>query len=108
MSHNPHDLFAALGLAPALPGARCRGRPHMFDEQQTDEDIEAAAQRHAQALSLCRDCPALASCSAWFDDLPRSKRPTGVVAGQLHRPNAVGRPRKNTPAQPSTEGEQPA
>lgn len=107
MSHHPTDLFAALLGAPALPGARCRGRPHMFDEQQPDEDAEAAAQRHAQALSLCRDCPALASCTTWFDDLPRSKRPAGVVAGQLHRVNAVGRPRKNPPAS-STEGEQPA
>lgn len=92
MSHTPADLFAAILGAPALPGARCRGRHHLFDEPSHGEAADVAAQRHTQALSLCRDCPALASCEQWFDDLPQSKRPPGVVAGRVHRVNAGGRP----------------
>ena len=94
MSATPADLFAALIGAPALPGARCRGRHHLFDEPSADEPADVAAQRHKQALGLCRDCPALASCEQWFDGLTPSKRPPGVVAGRVHRVNAVGRPRK--------------
>jgi hypothetical protein len=45
-------------------------------------------------------CPALARCDTWFYKLPPSKRPQGVVAGEL-RPSPVGRPRKSN--QPTTE-----
>ena len=45
-----HRLLAAVGAAPALPGARCRGKHHLFDEQGTHEDPDTADQRHTQAL----------------------------------------------------------
>lgn len=89
------NLLAALVGAPSLPGARCRGKPHTFDEARPDEAPETTQARHAQALGLCRSCPALASCQRWFNDLPRAKRPSGVVAGQI-TPIGPGRPRKET------------
>lgn len=89
-------LLAAVGVAPALPGARCRGRHHLFDEQGKNETPEAAAERHTQALGLCRLCPSLAGCTTWFDTLPASRRPKGVVAGQLNIPNPPGRPTGTT------------
>lgn len=86
------NLLAAVGpWPPALPGARCRGHGRLFDAAIPDEPSEVTEQRHAQALTLCRSCPALASCAAWFDGLPRPKRPTGVVAGKS-RTGKRGRP----------------
>ncbi|MEX3652379.1 hypothetical protein ABFW14_19015 [Mycolicibacterium fortuitum] len=87
-------LLAAVGAAPALPGARCRGKHHLFDEAGKNEAPETADERHAQALGLCTHCTALASCEQWFDTLPRTKRPAGVVAGRLNTPKPAGRPRK--------------
>jgi len=98
MSHRPDDLFAALLGAPALPGARCRGRHHLFDapSELERESPATTSTRHAQALQLCQHCTALPSCAEWFDNLKPSKRPTGVVAGRIH-PKPVGRPhRKET------------
>ncbi|MBP2450506.1 hypothetical protein [Mycolicibacterium lutetiense] len=89
-------LLAAVGAAPALPGARCRGKHHLFDEQGTHEAPETTEQRHAQALGLCRLCPALASCQTWFDTLTATRRPKGVVAGQLNTPKPPGRPTGTT------------
>lgn len=83
-------LLSAIGAAPALPGARCRHRSHLFDEAGKDEPPEVVEERHAQALGLCRICPALASCSEWFGSLPTSKQPTGVVAGRVHNPIRKG------------------
>lgn len=85
-------LLAAVGAAPALPGARCRHRSHLFDEAGKDEPPGVVEERHAQALGLCRICPALASCSEWFDSLPAPKRPTGVVAGIVNKPTKERRP----------------
>jgi hypothetical protein len=80
-------LLDAVGAAPALPGARCRGRHSLFDEARRDEAPEAVDQRHAQALTLClRGCPALAACQQWYAGLKPSKRPPGVIAGQIHTP----------------------
>lgn len=90
------NLLSALVGAPALPGARCRGRSALFDEQGKDEAPETTEQRHQQALGLCRLCPALASCQTWFDTLKPSWRPPGVVAGRLNQPQAAGRPRQNS------------
>ncbi|MFN3003462.1 hypothetical protein ACK12G_09415 [Mycolicibacterium wolinskyi] len=90
------SLLDAIGVAPALPGARCRGKAHLFDEAGAHENPEIAEQRHAQALGLCRGCTALASCQAWLGTLPRSKRPTGVVAGRLNTPKRPGRPTGTT------------
>lgn len=83
-------LAAVLAGAPSLPGARCRNRHHLFDERGIDEPEDVAEQRHYQALGLCRVCPALASCEAWFTALPTRMRPAGVVAG--HPPAKQGRP----------------
>lgn len=96
MSHHPTDLFAALIGAPALPGAKCRGRHHLFDEAAADESEDVVTQRHSQALGLCRLCPALASCQRWFDELPKAKKPPGVVAGKVASHQKAGRPRKFT------------
>lgn len=99
MSNNPHDLFAALIGAPALPGAKCRGRSHLFDEADPDEHPDDRAYRQSHALRLCQSCPALAGCQTWFDDLTPSKRPPGVIAGRVHTRKQY-RPRNTT-----TEGE---
>jgi hypothetical protein len=84
---NPAGLFAALDGIPRLPGAACRDKHELFDPCHADDpdrpDVEA------EALALCRACPALAGCSAWFDSLPASRRPHGVIAGRIHRPKAV-------------------
>jgi len=89
----PADLFAALIGAPSLPGAKCRGRHHLFDEPHPDEEPDATQHRHSHALRLCSTCPALASCERWFDELPKGKRPPGVVAGKVGSQKA-GRPKK--------------
>lgn len=75
-------LLTALAGAPALPGARCRGRAHLFDPVEFAESPIVLQQRHAQALALCERCPALNRCRAWVDSLPPGKRPRGVVAGR--------------------------
>lgn len=76
-------LGAILG-APALPGAKCRGRHHLFDDRHPDETPDTREQRHNAALTLCRNCPALNPCAAWFDRLRPSQRPEGVIAGRVH------------------------
>lgn len=78
-------LFAALGC-PVLPGARCRGRSRLFDPARKGERSEIVAQRHAQAVGLCHRCPSLDACRAWLESLKPSRRPTGVVAGQVIEP----------------------
>ncbi|TDH51566.1 hypothetical protein E2F47_15910 [Mycobacterium eburneum] len=87
-------LLAAIGVAPALPGARCRGRHRLFDGRGSDEAPEVAEQRHAQAIGLCQRCPSIDPCRAWLESLPPRRRPAGVVAGQLTQPRPVGRPPK--------------
>lgn len=76
-------LLDAAGAAPVLPGARCRGRHHLFDPAAPEADSDSVAARHTQALGLCEHCPSLNRCRTWFLGLPKSKRPEGVVAGQL-------------------------
>jgi WhiB family redox-sensing transcriptional regulator len=86
------SLLDAIGAAPVLPGAHCRGRHHLFDEAAPNEKPETVAARHAQAVGLCQLCPARSRCEDWLASLPRSKRPVGVVAGQINPVNSVGRP----------------
>lgn len=93
MSAQYGNLLDAIGVAPALPGARCRGRHHLFDARGPDEPPETAAARHRQAIGLCCLCPSLADCTAWVDGLTPSKRPVGVVAGQITQPRPASRPR---------------
>jgi Transcription factor WhiB len=75
------DILAAVGAAPCLPGARCRGRHSLFDPAAPGEDPETVSQRHTQALGLCQHCPALTRCQDWYWSLKPSQRPAGVVAG---------------------------
>lgn len=76
-------LLLALAGAPALPGARCRGRHHLFDAQNGSESDETVAARHRQAIGLCQHCASLDACREWVDGLPARKRPQGVVAGLI-------------------------
>ena len=77
------DLFSLCAGAPALPGARCRGKPHLFDPATTASATEADVARHRQALSLCSRCPSRAPCEQWLEALPASQRPPGIVAGAV-------------------------
>lgn len=87
------QLLLLLAGAPSLPGARCRGRSHLFDASETDGPKAAAAERYAQALGLCEHCPSLEPCSDWFDSLRPSQRPEGVIAGRLNVHSVGGRPK---------------
>ncbi len=89
MTNTLYDLLAALVGAPALPGAKCRGRAHLFDPAERGEDPDLTEYRHQHALTLCRTCTALASCGEWVDSLPKSKKPAGVIAGRIR---TVSRP----------------
>jgi WhiB family redox-sensing transcriptional regulator len=85
-------LLAALVGAPALPGARCRGRHHLFDQAARGENPDTVNTRHAQALGLCARCPSLSRCKDWFNALPARERPFGVVAGRVNQPPARPKP----------------
>lgn len=74
-------ILAAVGAAPCLPGARCRGRHALFDSAAPGEDPDNVTARHTQALTLCTHRPSLTRCKAWLDSLPPRHRPCGVVAG---------------------------
>ena len=91
-------LSKILDRSARLPEAACAGRPELFDPSGEHEPRPSVIRRHEAAVRLCRfTCPALTECELWFDQLPRSQRPAGVVAG--HRPNlpaAPGRPRKES------------
>jgi WhiB family redox-sensing transcriptional regulator len=71
-------LFDALGAIPALPGARCRGKPHLFDGEDGPN-----GDRTRQAAQLCRRCPALERCRTWADQQP-ARALDGVIAGRLY------------------------
>lgn len=87
------SLLDAVGAAPCLPGARCRGKHHLFDEAAHTETVETVAARHQQALGLCQRCPSLTTCGDWLDTLPANKKPLGVIAGRVRKPRPIGRPR---------------
>lgn len=80
--------------APALPAAKCVGRPHLFDPAERDEHPDVVEQRHLQALGLCQHCPALDDCRRWIEGLRPSQRPAGVVGGEIREPaRPVKRPK---------------
>ena len=87
---NFDSLLAAIAGAPALVGARCRGKSHLFDEAQPGEHPEVVAQRHNQALGLCGRCEAADRCREYFDSLPRRKQPPGVIAGRVNSSKTEG------------------
>lgn len=90
------QLLDAIGAAPALPGARCRFRHELFDPGPHGESPTVREARQAQALQLCASCPSRSRCEQWFDSLPKSQRPRGVVAGRVHSSKAPGRPKAST------------
>lgn len=100
VTNNFETLIAALAGAPALHGARCRGKSQLFDDAAPREAPQVVAQRHDQALRLCAACGALDPCRDWVQSLAPSRRPSGVVAGQVwengrHKSGrGPGRPRK--------------
>lgn len=65
---------------PRLHGGLCIGRGSLFDGDGKD------GPRTAQAVSTCHQCPALDPCSEWLATLPRTSKPTGVVAGRYSGP----------------------
>ena len=71
------ELLLSLAGAPSLPGARCRGRSHLFDGTDGPD-----GERTRQAAAMCRRCPALDRCAEWADSQP-AKRLDGVIAGRL-------------------------
>ena len=77
------SVLGALRGVPSLPGARCQGRTHLFDEARLGESADIVAARHAQALALCQRCPSLDRCGDWLTSLPPRKRPPGVIAGTI-------------------------
>ena len=90
------DMFiSSLAGIPTLPGARCRGKHHLFDAAAPGEDAATISALHNQALALCSRCRAKSRCEEWFSSLPPKDRPSGVVAGKI-RTSPVGRPRKST------------
>lgn len=72
------SLFGALGSIPTLSGAACRGRADEFDIEPS-----ADPERIERAIHVCAACPALTCCRQCVSSLPPSKRPSGVVAGEL-------------------------
>jgi hypothetical protein len=70
-------ILDAIAAAPALERGLCVGHWDLWDA--TDDP---AAVDHA--VRLCLECPVLTSCRQYVDSLPKSKRPPGVVAGELH------------------------
>ncbi len=71
-----------------LDGAKCVGHAELFDLVADDPH---ATDSIAEALALCRTCPARTPCAEWFDSLPKSSRPRGVIAGRLVQPKSQRR-----------------
>jgi Transcription factor WhiB len=78
------QLADALAQAPDLSGARCAGRWDLFDVQYGEQP--ARGEREQRALALCRECPLLDACRAYFEGLSAADRLWGVIAGMLRRP----------------------
>ena len=94
-----HALIAGI---PELPGARCKGKAALYERtvgvrsgggRPATDEVDAA---RAAALRLCDACPALAACRAWLEAQRPSRRPLGVVAGQLV--TSTGHIARRTPA----------
>ncbi|KWX19724.1 hypothetical protein AFM11_34340 [Mycolicibacterium wolinskyi] len=78
------ELLAGI---PNLPGACCKGRSDLFEATIAGRDGPASKTElensRAAALRLCAACPALAPCRAWLNGLRPTRRPLGVVAGEV-------------------------
>ena len=71
-------LLLSLAGTPSLPGARCRGRSHLFNGEDGPE-----GERTRQAAQICHRCPALDPCRTWAQQQP-PKALDGVIAGRLY------------------------
>ena len=70
-----HPAALADLAAPALPGARCRGRADLFDTAAGNGASRAEIGRARDAaLRLCRPCSVLTLCRRWFEALPAAER----------------------------------
>lgn len=84
------EVFADLRAGiPRLPGAKCKGRSHVWDEVDDPALVE-------YAIHQCEGCPALTACQRWLETLRPAQRPHGVVAGRVNRPR---QPRQRQPRQ---------
>jgi hypothetical protein len=87
---------------PALRGALCKANPDLFDiaDGHDRRSIDRAA-------AICAQCGAFEACADWVDGLPKSLRPSGVVAMRFIpapkvRPLAEPRPRPPSKADKAT------
>lgn len=84
MSGTWASLSESLAGVPRLPGAACAGRWDVFDPARDGEDVEDLKFRHSAAQRICvTECPCLADCRSWVESLKPSKRPVGVIAGEV-------------------------
>lgn len=97
-------LAAILDGVPSLPDAVCPDWPLIFEACNTT-DPETRDYSIATALRICRSCPALASCSAWFESLAPQERPSGVIAGRINTP---GRHDMTQPIDPLMDAADPS
>lgn len=93
-----YGLQALLTGIPDLDGARCKGEADLFEAtvggrsgRHVNADREHA---RASALRLCAECPALLACRQWLAGERPTRRPRGVVAGQII--TSTGTPAKCT------------
>lgn len=86
------DLLIELAASiPLLPGAACKGRAATFDKA-ADRTGLPGQRAQTEARRICRACPCKVACRTWFDRLPESDRPLGIVAGRLHSRNRATHP----------------
>lgn len=64
---------------PKLDGARCVGKPELFDVASLDRVADAA-----EALALCESCAAIDTCGRYADSQSRRRRLRGVIAGRWY------------------------
>jgi hypothetical protein len=82
---------------PDLHDAACRGRAGEFDIEDGRRDRQAVT----RAKAVCQSCPVLQDCRDWLTSLPRSMRPSGVIAGRVIGPPPLPPPYVPRPREPS-------
>lgn len=103
---NMPTLHGRIGPIPRLPGAACVGAADLFEstievlgDGRSREQLKAS---RVAALALCNICPELDPCRAWIDDLRRTQRPTGVIAGLVIGSDGRAPRRRDADAQRSS------
>lgn len=96
-----NTMRSLLAGIPVLPGAPCKGKSDLYElticDRSQGRNVGSPELENArcEALRLCNNrCPALASCRAWLDAEPATRRPRGVVAGLVI--TSSGTPAKRT------------